>query len=51
MTCNESSAGAGAGPRVIVMGVSGCGKTTIGDLVARELGVRFLDGDSLHPVV
>ncbi|BAS07151.1 beta-N-acetylglucosaminidase/beta-glucosidase [Arthrobacter sp. Hiyo4] len=32
------------------MGVSGCGKTTIGDLVARELGVQFLDGDSLHPV-
>ncbi|RKO24592.1 glycosyl hydrolase [Pseudarthrobacter phenanthrenivorans] len=32
------------------MGVSGCGKTTIGDLVARELGVPFLDGDSLHPV-
>ena len=31
------------------MGVSGCGKTTIGDLVARELGVPFLDGDSLHP--
>lgn len=38
------------GLRVIVMGVSGCGKTTIGDLLARELGVRFLDGDSLHPV-
>jgi beta-N-acetylhexosaminidase len=38
------------GPRVVVMGVSGCGKTTIGDLVARELGVPFLDGDSLHPV-
>ncbi|WP_461172709.1 gluconokinase [Arthrobacter sp. Z1-9] len=36
--------------RVIVMGVSGCGKTTIGDLVARELGIPFLDGDSLHPV-
>lgn len=36
--------------RVIVMGVSGCGKTTIGDPVARELGVPFLDGDSLHPV-
>ncbi|MET1087046.1 MAG: gluconokinase, GntK/IdnK-type [Arthrobacter sp.] len=32
------------------MGVSGCGKSTIGDLVARELGVPFLDGDSLHPV-
>ena len=37
-------------PHIVVMGVSGCGKTTIGDLVARELGVRFLDGDSLHPV-
>ncbi|MFF1385223.1 gluconokinase, GntK/IdnK-type [Arthrobacter sp. NPDC058288] len=36
--------------RIVVMGVSGCGKTTIGDLVARELGVPFLDGDSLHPV-
>jgi beta-N-acetylhexosaminidase len=36
--------------RIIVMGVSGCGKTTIGDLVARKLGVPFLDGDSLHPV-
>ena len=36
--------------RIIVMGVSGCGKTTIGALVARELGVPFLDGDSLHPV-
>lgn len=35
--------------RIIVMGVSGCGKTTIGGLVARELGVPFLDGDSLHP--
>ncbi|BAS16941.1 probable gluconokinase [Arthrobacter sp. Hiyo8] len=36
--------------RIVVMGVSGCGKTTIGDLVARALGVPFLDGDSLHPV-
>jgi beta-N-acetylhexosaminidase len=35
---------------IVVMGVSGCGKTTIGDLVARELGVSFLDGDSLHPL-
>ena len=48
---DQASATAGAaGPRIIVMGVSGCGKTTIGDLVARELGVPFLDGDSLHPV-
>jgi beta-N-acetylhexosaminidase len=40
----------GAGPRIVVMGVSGCGKTTIGALVAHELGVQFIDGDSLHPV-
>lgn len=36
--------------RIIVMGVSGCGKTTIGELIARELGVPFVDGDSLHPI-
>lgn len=47
---SSPTAGGPAKPRVVVMGVSGCGKTTIGDLVARELGVPFLDGDSLHPV-
>jgi gluconokinase len=34
---------------VIVAGVSGCGKTTVGELLARQLGWRFTDGDSLHP--
>ena len=37
-------------PLVVVMGVSGSGKTTIGTLVAHELGVEFIDGDSLHPL-
>ena len=37
-------------PLVVVMGVSGSGKTTIGTLVAHELGVEFTDGDSLHPL-
>ncbi|ALE07896.1 hypothetical protein AL755_15975 [Arthrobacter sp. ERGS1:01] len=32
------------------MGVSGCGKTTIGALVANDLGLPFTDGDSLHPM-
>ena len=50
MTGNPTLAAGSARHRIIVMGVSGCGKTTIGDLVARELGVPFLDGDSLHPV-
>ena len=35
--------------RVLVMGVSGCGKTTIGRALAQQLGARFLDGDDFHP--
>jgi carbohydrate kinase (thermoresistant glucokinase family) len=37
-------------PLVVVMGVSGAGKSTIGVLVAHALNVRFVDGDSLHPI-
>jgi gluconokinase len=33
---------------VIVMGVLGAGKTTIGTLLARELGFEFHDADSFH---
>jgi gluconokinase len=36
-------------PIVLVMGVSGSGKTTIGRLLAARLGVSFADGDDLHP--
>ena len=31
------------------MGVSGCGKTTVGDRLAARLGATFVDGDDLHP--
>jgi len=31
------------------MGVAGCGKSTVGALLARRLGVVFLDGDDFHP--
>jgi gluconokinase len=34
---------------VILMGVSGAGKTTIGRLLAHTLGWRFLEGDDFHP--
>ena len=34
---------------VVVMGVSGSGKTTIGKLLAQRLGIEFLDGDDFHP--
>jgi carbohydrate kinase (thermoresistant glucokinase family) len=31
------------------MGVSGSGKTTVGAALADALGLRFVDGDALHP--
>jgi len=34
---------------VLVMGVSGSGKTTIGEALARELGWAYLDADDFHP--
>lgn len=34
---------------VVVMGVSGCGKTTLGAALAACLGWRFVEGDTLHP--
>ncbi|HEX8706258.1 MAG TPA: gluconokinase [Myxococcaceae bacterium] len=34
---------------IIVMGVSGVGKTTLGKALAGALGWRFLEGDDLHP--
>ncbi len=36
-------------PIVVVMGVSGSGKTTVAKLLADALGCPFLEGDSLHP--
>ena len=33
----------------IVMGVSSCGKTTVGEELAKRLGVKFIEGDKLHP--
>ena len=37
------------GRSIIVMGVSGCGKSTIGEGIARKLHAKFIDGDDLHP--
>jgi gluconokinase len=33
----------------IVMGVTGSGKTTVGRLLARQLGCEFADADDFHP--
>lgn len=35
--------------QVVVMGVTGCGKSTVGALLARERGLPFGDGDDFHP--
>lgn len=34
---------------VIVMGVTGAGKTTVGSLLAQQLGWEFMDADNFHP--
>jgi carbohydrate kinase (thermoresistant glucokinase family) len=34
---------------VVVMGVSGSGKTTVAAMLAGRLHVQFLEGDDLHP--
>jgi len=33
----------------LIMGVSGCGKSTIGRLLAKDLSIPFFDGDDYHP--
>jgi len=34
--------------RIVVMGVSGCGKSTMAAAIANALGLGMLDGDDLH---
>jgi gluconokinase len=34
---------------LILMGVVGAGKTTVGELLAQKLGWKFADGDDFHP--
>lgn len=35
--------------KLVVMGVSGCGKTSVGEALAKKLNSNFVDGDDLHP--
>lgn len=36
-------------PAVVVMGACGCGKSTVGRLLAAQLGGAFADADDFHP--
>ncbi|MBI3688256.1 MAG: gluconokinase [Actinobacteria bacterium] len=38
-----------AGPIVVVMGVAGCGKSTVGSLLADRLPAPYAEADSFHP--
>ena len=38
-----------SGTALVVMGVSGSGKTTVAELLAKKLGWPFMEGDRLHP--
>ncbi|KAI5732971.1 hypothetical protein M8J76_006264 [Diaphorina citri] len=50
MTTTLSPSGEGSPSTVfVIMGVSGSGKSTIGESLATRLGVKFIDGDHLHP--
>lgn len=48
MTPLSSATGSAPGP-IVVMGVAGCGKTTIGRLLAGRLGVPYAEADAFHP--
>ncbi|AOZ49503.1 gluconokinase [Chromobacterium vaccinii] len=34
---------------IVVMGVAGCGKSSVGRLLAEAIGASFIEGDSFHP--
>jgi gluconokinase len=34
---------------IIIMGVTGSGKSTVGSLLAQQLGWKFYEGDDFHP--
>ena len=36
-------------PIIVLMGVTGAGKSTVGTLIAERLGVSFRDADDFHP--
>jgi gluconokinase len=50
-SCRDTVIEKRSGMVIVVMGVSGCGKTTIGQSLAGAFGWDFQEGDALHPQV
>lgn len=46
---DQGPAQRGLDARHVLMGVAGCGKSSVGAALAPLLGARYLDGDDLHP--
>jgi gluconokinase len=46
--CPMNASSLARAPIIVVMGVSGSGKTTVARLLAEQLGCSMLEGDSLH---
>lgn len=45
----SDAASATARPMLVIIGVSGCGKSTVGSALARRLGWSYTEGDAFHP--
>lgn len=46
---DATSAAAVPPPWIVVMGVAGCGKTSVGRAAAAALGLPLIEGDAFHP--
>jgi gluconokinase len=49
MDLESADPGSASGIITVLMGVSGSGKTLIGEALARSIGGRFIEGDRYHP--
>jgi gluconokinase len=49
VTGGASARSVSAPPLVVVMGVSGCGKSSVAQPLAQALGVAYVEGDDWHP--
>nr|WP_297532334.1 gluconokinase [uncultured Roseateles sp.] len=48
MTSPTVTAASMSAPAIVVMGVAGCGKTSVGQALAQALGWPFIEGDAHH---